>query len=215
MPVITLPTFEARTYDRLDSNGAFFPTNEVDNAINEALRVTQCFTAFSMGKVTLPNYTDAYRVIYDVPPGMSVPLSVYFNGRALKFRSLTSMATEYRNWASQDSSFAGQVSNWAPIGTQAFVVQPADAAGGASLEIYGVLDLAPLVSPTDVAPIQDEYLDLIADYAAHVLLIKMPGRMFAQGLMLYQAWQRRVQALAHWRMGTMPGFPKQLRGVAA
>ena len=215
MPQLPLSAFESRTYDRLDSNAAMWPLLEVDNAVNEGLRVAQCFTAFSMGKVNLPNTTDAGRVVYDVPAAMSVPLSVYFNGRSIKFRSLASMALEYRNWASQDSSFAGQVSNWAPIGTQAFVIQPADAVGGNSLEIYGVLDLAPLVNPTDIAVIQDEYLDLIADYAAHVLLVKMPGRMFQQGLMLYQAFQRRMQSLARWRMDTMPGWPKQIRGVAA
>lgn len=215
MPSVTLSTFETRVYNRLDGNNLMFPLNEVDDAINEGLRVAQCFAAYQMGGVTLPNYTDTGRVIYDVPPVISVPLAVYFNGRALRFRSLASLASEYRNWACQNSSFAGQTSNWAPIGVKAFVIHPADGVGGNSLEVFGVMDLAPLVNEADTAALPDEFESLIADYAVMCLLTKMPGKFFTSGLEFYKSWQNRMKKLAKWRVDSMPGYQRRLRGVAA
>ena len=130
MPSFTLQTLETMCWARVDNNQVLYTQAEVDYIINECLRTVNLFTAFYRVTSHLPGYTVANQLVYPVPPGILVPIVMFFEGRQLQKTSLKALARQRRNWATDTTAAKGRVDYWAPVGIGMFVISPIDSQGG-------------------------------------------------------------------------------------
>lgn len=179
MPVFTLSSLENKVLDRLDQNTGEYPLTEVDYVINECIRVTALFTGFYKATVQVPGYSVANKLVYDTPPGILAANVISFEGRQLQKISLKRLARERRNWATDTTDSKGRVEFWAPVGASKFVISPIDSQGGRDISVTGMAEPPLLVDPDDVMTLENEYVELIPEYAVHRLLLKEGGKAFA------------------------------------
>ena len=176
MPVFTLSSLENKVLDRLDQNTGEYPLTEVDYVINECIRVTALFTGFYKATVQVPGYSVANKLVYDTPPGILAANVISFEGRQLQKISLRRLARERRNWATDTTNSRGRVEFWAPAGASKFVMTPIDSQGGRDISVTGMAEPPLLVNPDDVMTLENEYVELIPEYAVHRLLLKEGDR---------------------------------------
>lgn len=206
MPQYTLLDLENSVYSTLDNNTLFYPQAEVDRAINEALRVLNCFTGFLQTSVVVPGGTDADRVYYDVPDGILFPLAVHWQNRQLMRNSIPVLASKHLDWTKRSSAIHGSPADWVPLGIRKFALHPQDAVAGNTLTVYGVARTTPLVLATDVVQLPDEYADAITHLASHAVQIKEGGNIFAQASVLYQGFLHEMKSMERWRRVTHPRY---------
>lgn len=180
----------------LDGNTAFYPQAEVDRAINEQVRVANLFVGFIQDSVTIT--TEAGKFFYAIQAPMVIPLAVSLNGKRLNRSSLPVLVATKRNWLNDTTANTGPVMSWIPLGIRRLAIYPADAAGGRTLTVDGVVDPTPLVNGTDVIEAQDEVLDGIQQMTAHVLQLKEGGKVFADSTTAYQNFLRQMKLAEMW-----------------
>ena len=181
MPTFSLRDLRGKALARVDGNTSLYGYPEIYAIINEAIRCTALFTGFFRNTLELPGFTIANQLIYPTPAGMLVPILVSFEGRQLQRISLRKLARTRRTWATDTTLSSGRVDFWAPIGIGHFVMTPIDAKGGNDLTITGLGTPPLLVNPDDVMVIENEYVEIITEYCAHRLPLKVGGKIFADG----------------------------------
>lgn len=180
----TLATLEALVYSRaLEDNTTGFPPTEVDAIINEAIRVINLMSGFYEGSVTL--ISQAGQLIYSTPTGMLFPQRVQFESQQLDPIPITRIGQDYRTWTTDTTAKIGPVARWVPIGINYFAIHPADSTGGGSIAVTGVMETPLLVLPTDAMVIPDQYVNIIVEYCAQRLPLKLGGASFVQASQLY------------------------------
>lgn len=204
MATRTLAQLRTTVYAALDNNTGFYPAAEVTRALNEQIRVGNLFTGFIQGSAALT--TDAGRYVYATPEPILVPLAVALDGRPLKRTSLAVLAARRRHWARETTANLGAVASWGPLGIRRFIIHPADALGGRTITVDGIIEPTALVNDTDVVQADDEILDGIQDMTAHILQLKEGGKIFADSTSGYQAFLREMKLKERWQDLRHPRF---------
>ena len=193
MPSVTLATLQQYVIDRIDNNTVMFTVPEITQFINEAYQVTNIFCGINQASVSVPGFSVAGQLLYQVPDPIIFPLQCSFEGRPLRKLSLSALAQNYRQWAYDNTTKSGPVQRWSPIGINQFVIHPCDSLGGRDISLIGVVEPPLLVNPTDVISLDDEFIDMIVSYATHRVQLKIGGGMFSQASLLIQSYWHRLK----------------------
>jgi len=202
---ISLADLRERVYHRVEENRVFYAVEQVDEAINEALRVLNLFTGYNQDTVTLAPSV-AGRVFYDIPASVIVPFQVIFERKSLEKTSISGLVRLVPDAFSQSSLAFGRPFYWAPIGIRKFALVPQDRRGGGELEVVGVMEPTPLVAPADSAQLADEFSELVEDYAFYTLTLAEGGAIFADASRLYQKFLGRMKELNMYQTMKNPQY---------
>lgn len=196
--------------DELD-NSPEFPPNNITLILNQALYRLNLLVAWQ--QTTVPMLTsepDADRgpvFIYDVPPGILIPMRVDIEGIALAGPiSLRRMARQFRYWSTDATADNGPVSTWSRIGLSKFIIYPADSIGGSAMDVTGVQPITPLSLPTDTITLDNQFADILIEYARMRAGFKEPFQSFQLFLKQKPELQRKISALSRWERVSNPEF---------
>lgn len=206
MPLIPLSDLRAKSLARLDGNSTLYTMPEVDFVINEAIATVSLFTGFYRATVSIPGFSVAGRLVYSTPDGLLAPGIVSFEGRTLQKISLKKLARMRRTWATDTTASRGRVEFWAPIGNGQFVISPKDAQGGCDIAVTGMATPPKLVQPEDVMPLENEYVDIITEYCAHRMPLKIGGKLFADGSLALNDFYAAMKARKRYEGIKLPRY---------
>lgn len=223
MPTYTLSQLEALAYGRVDNNTALYGQAEVDAVINEAIRTLNLFTGFYQGSAQVPGFSVPGQRVYNTPSPILFPVRVQFEKVTLAPTSLHVLAKNHRDWAYHTTANYGPVQDWARVGISQFVIHPADAAGGQAMLVTGVQETPLLVQPGDTMVLDDEFVEIIEEYCAHRLPLKVGGKIFTDASLLYQSFLRKMKErrmvqgvkMPRYFVLTQQGLERRLEGVSA
>lgn len=205
MPTVTLSTLRSRVYSHLEDNTAFYTQAEVDDAINDAIRVLNLFTGFIQATATVTSVNTG--AIYSVPSAILIPTRVAFLGRPLGRASFRAMGRSRRHWLRESTETEqSSVERWIPMGLSKFAIHPYDAVGGRAITVTGVAEPAPLVNAGDETQYPTEFQDALELYAAHGLLLKAGGMASRAGMTQYQSFLSRMRDLRRYQTNVNPVF---------
>lgn len=202
MPTVTLAELEEKVWATLDNNRLEFPEPTVRAAINECLFRVNIACGFSQALVPISGGTVLNQHVYSRPAGILIPIRVDFNKVELQRISLRRLARKYPNF----STDTGEPTRWAAIGLRKFVLHPGDSVGGATLEMSGVAPLTPLVLPSQTVTLEDQFVDMLLNYARPRLLLKEGGKALADAVQSYKAMMGQMQTLTLWRSLVLPRY---------
>ena len=205
---VTLAQMDSRVLGRVEGNSGFYQQQQRYDAINEAIRYTNLWTGFLQQRVTVGT-TVPGRFVYDVPPQVLIPMSVWFDGKELRKPPLSEMATARRDFLVRTSSVDGMTRSWCCIGLRKVVIIPADMRGGHVLEVGGIIEPTPLVNPGDFISIPDQYSELVEEYAWFTLVLTEGGKVFADAKIAWDKFNRLMHELGIWTMEKNPRFMEQ------
>jgi len=207
MPDTSLADLLDSVYARLENNTAFYERATCVCAINEGIRVLNNFTGFTVGYVSVPSYTVANQAVYAMPATVLFPLSIWFEGKLLNKCELTTLSGLLPRWLKETTATEdAPVADWIPLGLTQFAIHPADAIGGRDLRVYGVLEPVKLVLDTDVIDIEDEFHEIIVEYASSTLPLMEAGKTFADAAESYLSFQKKMKSRMRWQKMKMPYF---------
>jgi hypothetical protein len=205
MPLYELGNIVNATYARLDNNQVLYTQQEVINEINFSIQLVNLYTGFiQLELTTLTVPWSAANTIYTIPSGILYPTRMIFEGKPLKQHSFLELARLYRSWATDTTKNAYPVAHWASIDMTTFVIHPADALGGNSLEITGVAEPVPLVSLTDVITMPDEVEEIIESLTAYTLAYKQGASEFKRSMEMFKAFLSRMKKMSRWSANVTP-----------
>lgn len=210
MPQVELQDLQARVYARLDGNTQLYSLTSVNSRINEGARCLNLFTGFSQATV-LAGLTIANWQWYRVPAPIVFPMKVYCENRELNKSSVSSTSDVSPRWLRGSTN--QQIRSWIPVGTTMFAIVDVDPTGGKALSVMGVTTPALLVNETDTLNLDDEYADLIVDYAFVNLVLKEGGKPFADASSNYKGWLKRVRALQRWEKKINPSWMVEIESA--
>lgn len=174
---VTLATLRARLQDRYTGD-PFWTEGEANDALNEALRYFNLLTGYWRGTTTAT--TTANQPFVSVPAALTYRTRVY--RAATKVLTRTSISGLYRtrrNWRTQTTASGSPVptviSEWAPIGLSKIAIWPADAVGGTTLTLDGVIVTPVLSGDGSFLDLGEEELQLVLAEALYVLGFKRPS----------------------------------------
>jgi hypothetical protein len=184
-----LSTIRTRLLEKVEA-APYWSNEEARLAINEALRVWNTLTGMwwtSASVITLAN--DPW---HPLTGNMTRHMRVSFNGLPLEPCSLLEIDGHRPYWENETTTSGGDVPTtpkiWIPVGLQLLAIWPADAAGGNTLLVDGIVTTPVLVNDADYIDIGDEEFETLLGYALHVLAFKEGGARFAATQPLYQAF---------------------------
>jgi hypothetical protein len=201
----TLADLRAKVLGRLDGNTNLYTTPEIDYVVNECIRTISLLTGFYRTTVSVAGFSVANQIVYGMPPSILIPSIVSFEGRQLTKISLKKLARQRRAWATDTTAARGRVAFWAPVGNGQFVITPADSQGGRDITVTGMTEPPLLVNPTDVISLENEYVEMVAEYGEHRLPLKEGGKVFADGSLALNDFYAKLKARRSY--GDMK-FPK-------
>lgn len=205
MPAITLGDLEFRVYSRLDGNTSLYTAAEVIGAINEQIAMVNWATGIIQNSATI--YSVSNRVWYWTPAPILIPLRVQFEDRVLEPVDYDTIGCGVPRWTKiTTAETQSPPANWVPVGFRIFGIHPADASGGALIQVTGVAAPPVLSLSTDSISISNEYADTISALAAQVLQLKESAVTFAQASLYYQDYLAKLKRLRAWRAMQMPVY---------
>lgn len=206
MPTFATSTLEDRVWKTLDSNTTFFPEAQVLAALNEGLRRLNLHLGISQATVAIPTFSVANQLEYSVPAGILIPLRVFYERRELSKTSLRTLGRKFRSWATDSTTAQGPVARWAPVGITQFVIHPRCASGDRLLEVQGIAPITPLVNQTDVVTLEDQWAELLVDYARIRVLLKDSAKTFADASLGYQRMMGMLKTATIWKSMQFPRY---------
>ena len=208
MPRLTLGYLKEQTLARLEQNDRMYQSDELADAINEAIAVINI--AVGWNQLTFNVSTDstiAGRHIYDTPEGIVFPQRVIFDGQVLEKSTLNALSNTFKNFLQDTTESTGsQVSRWCPVGIRKFIIHPADSVGGANLSVTGIAEFDVMVYDSDFVYAPKEGVTAICDYAAHIVQCKLQGMPFMQSLSLFRNYQALVALQKYWLSYKQPNI---------
>jgi hypothetical protein len=185
---LTLAQLRVLAFNRIQ-NSNFFAVAEVNDAINEGIRVWNLGVGFWKGRFVLT--TTAIRCIYDIPSLVQLetggitqvlmPLRMAFNSLPMDPSSIFDMDNGNPGWQAQTTQSSGVPSTpcqWGPIGCNKFYIWPADADGNNGIQIDALVRAPVLVNDGDYINIDSSEVPSFMDYVNHVLMFKRGGAPF-------------------------------------
>lgn len=170
---VTLTDIQGFLLERVGGNSAFWPTAQLTEAINHALRVWQCLT----GEWTTTQGTIAGTGVhfYSVPTTEYAPhrVSEAILGAPLVLTTVEELDLGFPEW---DSTSTGTPLYYAHVGADMIAVHPAPSGITLSLESYQVTPT--LSAGGDFIQVGDEILQKLLAYAHHYLTMKEGGGEF-------------------------------------
>lgn len=203
MAQVDLNDLDARVLTKLDSNDQLYPQVDRYRLINEASRNLNLFTGFSQAQVPA-GLTVANWQWYRVPSPIVFPMRMFLDGKILQKSSIVGTADVSPRWIRGAAKSITR--SWVPVGTTLFAIIDPDPVGGKYLECWGVTTPALLVSGTDTLNLDDEYADLIVEYAFINLTLKEGGKPFADASSGYNNWIKRARKLQRWEAKINPRY---------
>jgi hypothetical protein len=205
VPVVTLEALRAQVYSHLEDNTVFYTQAEVDDAINDAIRVLNLFTGFISATASVTSVNTG--AVYAVPAGILIPTRVAFLGRPLGRSSFRSMGRSRQNWLAESTETQqSPVERWVPMGLNKFAIHPYDGIGGRQITVTGVAEPTPLAGSSDEAQYPSEFQDALTLYAVHSLLLKAGGMAARSAMMQYQSFLSRMKDLRRYQAKINPIF---------
>lgn len=202
MPTFNLSDLRATALSRVDNNSSLYTNDELDWVINEVVRIVALFTGFYRVTANISGGSVANQLIYSCPTGIFVPYRVILDGRDIPRSTFRDLVRTRRKWATDTTASKGQVETWAPIGNTMFVMYPILATSGRTITVVGRGEPPALVNPTDVVTLENEYVEIIAEYCDHRLPLKEGGKLFADGSLALNDFYRNMverKALESWK----------------
>lgn len=190
MPFQNIPLSTLRTYvtSRLQ-NPYFWSALEVQVAINDAILSLQLATGLWQGRFVVS--TVAGRSIYNIGSlaqlqvggvtQLLMPLRMAFNSAPLDPTSTDDLDNGYPQapgWQLTTTATPGAPTTptmWAPIGISYFALYPADAVGGNSLQIDGIIRSPTLVQESDFINIDTSQIPALVGECLATLAFKRGG----------------------------------------
>lgn len=210
MPAYTLADIRGMVQSRLENNTLLYQNSYVDQDVNEAIGVIQLRYGPVSATVTVPGGTVANQHLYAVPAGVIYPTAVRVNGVAMGKTSFREIGLKRPNWLSESDDSGVQVQSWVPIDLKTFGLWTAPTTGSLPILVTGPADLSAL-SGSATLNIDDKYLEMIVDLAAHTLAFVEGGQIFQQASVLYQKFIGRGKADERWQRMKWPRYFAQLK----
>jgi len=174
----SLTDLQAFMATRWDAS-VFWTAEEARLALNEALRDWNLLTGRWRTRVTLSSLA--------ANPEIALPASLTFGMRvrvgtaaALDPASVADLDLGRPSWRRETTTTGGDVPTrpiiWAPQSLTRIVIWPATVGAGTNnVLVDGVAATPVLVRPADLVDLGDEVVDVIADYAVHIVAFKEGG----------------------------------------
>lgn len=211
MPTVTLAQMRTQVYDRVENNTLLYQTGEVDDAINEQLRILNCYAGWFQQTVGFAQLSIPKRFFYDIPAPIIIPLNVKWNRQGLDKSSLTDAIMTTRDVLTRTSAVDGPPRYWVPLGLRKMMLVPADAVGGRYMEVTGIADPPKLVNATDSFSLSNEYAEAIEDGAFISLVLKEGGKILADALRsVYPKYKAKLMELRKWQTLKNKDLSRQL-----
>jgi hypothetical protein len=175
-------------------------------AVNEFYKIANVTCGINQMPVSVPGFSIAGQLKYAVPSPILIPLTASFEGRMLKRISLGALARNYRTWASDTSIKMGVTQRWSQIGIDKFVIHPIDSIGGRDISITGVVEPTPLVNSNDTISLEDEYIQMAVDYAAHRVQLLEGGAIFEQASLLLNKFYEGINKRLMYQGYKFPNY---------
>jgi len=189
MPTVTLSTLQGYVLDRLEGNSTAFTNTQITGALNEFIRIANAHIGFNQATLTVSGGSVANQVVYSVPATTLYPLQISVNGVQLWKMSIQSLGNQFPTWATDTTAQFGPIQRWAPIGISQFVMHPIDSVGGRTVSVLAVVEPTLLVNSTDKLQLEDAFIQMAVEYAAHRVQLKLGGAPFAgASLMIRKFW---------------------------
>jgi hypothetical protein len=116
------------------------------------------------------------------------------------------LARNYTRWAADTTPKSGPVARWASSGITKFVTHPIDAIGGRPILVTGVVEPTLLASSGDILSLEDEFLDMVVDYATHRVQVKQGGKSFADSSAYITSFWHILKERSRIRGMVMPKY---------
>jgi hypothetical protein len=201
----TLASIDAAVLTRVEDNFTCFTQFERTAVINEAIRCVNILTGFYQG--TLQLISVAGQLVYQVPTGMLYPQRVEFEGVQLDPIPITRIGQDHISWTTDTTIKYGPVARWVPIGQTYFCLNPIDSNGGGSISVSGVLSTPLLVNQTDSIVLPDEFANIIVEYCAQRLPLKIGGASATAASQLYtKSFQPSLKPLVNLSQFKFPKY---------
>jgi hypothetical protein len=186
----TLSELKALLDQRIDAS-SFWTPDEARLAFNEGLREWNLWTGRWRRRVSLDTAVGQHE--YSLPSTLTYGMAVKYLGSALHPTSYTDLDLGRPNWRQETAGSGGDVPEspvvWAPQSLQQIVLWPAPSAVVVNgITVDGVSDTPILVEDADTVDIGEELIDLLTDYALHVLAFKEGGPRWMATVSYYQAF---------------------------
>lgn len=202
---LTLSQLGTRILARLDNNSGLYTTRELNAAINESLNVVNLVTGYHQQTFTMTSV--ANRLLYDLPQGAFIPLRIQLGDFYLQKTGLAHIGERTPAWQMDTALTTGKApTEWVPYGIRRFALHPADSAGGVTMLLTAVAEIPRLSNPTDIIPIQTQYLDMLIDVATHIAQVKEGGKILADSMTLYRRAVSKLKKMSAFQTERMPFF---------
>jgi hypothetical protein len=201
MPTVPVTTLETSILSELQANIGEFPEPQILAVINQGLFRLNLITGFHQATVPLSAFSVADKLVYSVPSGILIPTRVSYEGRDLAKDSLRGISRTFRDWAI-DSDVPQR---WAPVGLGKFIIHPRDSEGGGLLEVSGVAPITRVTTGGTVT-LEDQFIDLLVQYARFRLLLKEGGKAFADASMAYTKMVSQLKHMTIWQSMSWPRY---------
>lgn len=190
----TLADLKALLVERRDGS-VFWVDEEARLALNEALREWNLWTGRWRRRVLLSSVLGQHQ--YTLPSTLTYSMAVRVSGVARDPTSIWDLDVARPQWRQETAGAAGVPATtilWAPQSLTQIVLWPAPSAAVVdAIAVDGVSNTPVLVEDADFVDLGDELLDLLVDFALHVLAFKEGGPRWKATL---PAWQALLKAAA-------------------
>ncbi len=153
--------------DRVGNIRFWYPDDEFQWAINEAISVWQAMTGF--WTISFPLSLTAGVGFYEMPKQITSVKRVTLNGTPLTQISTPELDLGFGDW----ESTTGTPQYWAPEGINLLAIYPTAAV---AVEIEGTADAPWLNTDADFIDLGDDDLNAILEYVHHYLTFKEGGQ---------------------------------------
>lgn len=208
MATLTLGFLKDQVLSRLENNDQMFQSDELTDAINEAICISNMLCGWYQSTIPISTLTTiADRHIYDTPNGIIFPIRVTFEDQVLEVSNLFAIINDWPSFLRDTTSNTGnQVSRWVPLGLTKFAIHPADSVGGGSLMVTGISEPDTLTDDEDQIHIPKEGITTVCDYAAHIVQCKLQGTPFMQSLGMFRNFQALIGLGKYWNTYRQPNM---------
>lgn len=176
----------------------FWREAELNALIQDSLRTWNALTGYWKDKIDICSGagTTANRVWYTVPGTLTSACRVDFNEIPLDSTSIHDLDFGQPNWESETTASGGNVPTvpkmWAPAGLNLIAIWPADATGGNSLFVDGIVQTPIMDDDADYIDIGREEMNAILDEIQHIATFKEGGEEFTASQALHKSFLQQA-----------------------
>ncbi len=181
----TLGQLKTLAADRVGNINFWYPNDEMQWAINEAISVWQAMTGY--WTTSFPLSLVAGQSFYDLPKQITSVRRVLYSGTPLTQMSTPELDLAFGSW----EGTAGTPQFWAPEGISLLAIYPV-AAG--TVVIEGTSDAPWLNNDADFIDIGDDELNAVLEYVHHYLTFKEGGQEFQASMDSLKSFMEQATA---------------------